>query len=168
METHEKHKHDVPANLKIAVVTVSTSRTRETDVSGEVLKDAVEKNGHSVADYAVVPDAQEEIAETVKAFIEEGADAVIVNGGTGVAPSDVTIEALEPLFDKKITAFGQLLTILSYEEIGTAFMNSRATAGIVDGRPVFCIPGSPNACRLAVEKLIMPEIGHSVKHARQQ
>ncbi len=166
METHEKHKHDAPKNLKIAVITVSTSRTKETDVSGEVLKDIIEKNGHTIADYVVVPDEQDEIAETVSAFIQEGAEVVIVNGGTGVAPSDVTIEALQGRFDKEITAFGQLLAILSYQEIGTAFMNSRATAGIMEGTPVFVVPGSPDACRLAGEKLIMPEIGHTVKHVR--
>jgi molybdenum cofactor biosynthesis protein B len=166
MSTHEHHKHDAPKSLRIAIVTVSTSRTPETDDSGKVLRGIVEANGHSVADYAVVPDARQEIAQTVGAFIAEGAEAVIVNGGTGVAPSDVTIEALEPRFAKKITAFGQLLAILSYEEIGTAFVNSRASAGIIDGVPVYCIPGSPAACRLAAEKLIMPEIGHTVKHAK--
>lgn len=166
MGTHERHKHDAPMNLKIAVVTVSTSRTRETDVSGEVLKDIIEKNGHSIADYVVVSDEQDVIAETVSTFIQEGAEAVIVNGGTGVAPRDVTIEALRGLFEKEITAFGQLLAILSFQEIGTAFMNSRATAGIVESIPVFIVPGSPDACRLAGEKLIMPEIGHTVKHAR--
>lgn len=163
--THRKHKREAPKSLKVAIITVSSTRSPETDVSGEVLKKIVKKNGHSIADYAVVPDVGTEIAETVSAFIEEGAQAVIVNGGTGAAPSDVTIEALEPIFSKKLTAFGQLLAILSYQEIGTAFMASRATAGIVDGRPVYCIPGSPAACKLAAEKLIIPELAHVVKHA---
>ena len=166
METHEKHRSEAPKTLSIAVITVSTTRTRETDVSGDTLKDIIEKNGYTVADYAIVPDVADEIAETVSTFIEEGADAILVNGGTGVAPSDVTIEALEPLFAKKITAFGQLLAILSYGEIGTAYLGSRAAAGIVEGRPVFCVPGSPAACKLAAERLIMPEIAHVVKHAR--
>jgi molybdenum cofactor biosynthesis protein B len=166
VETHKHHKHEAPGNLKIAVVTVSTTRAAETDGSGKLLREIIEKNGHTVAGYDVIPDRENDISGTVQTFIEEGADAVIVNGGTGVAPADVTIEALKPLFSKEITGFGQLFTILTYEEIGTAGVNSRATAGIVNGRPVYCIPGSPNACRLAAEKLIMPEIGHTVKHAR--
>ncbi len=166
METHEHHKHEATGSLKIAVVTVSTTRDPQTDGSGSLLKELIEKNGHAVTGYAVIPDLVKDIAETVQMFIEDGADAVIVNGGTGVAPADVTIEALKPLFTKEITGFGQLFTLLTYEEIGTAGVNSRATAGIVNGRPVYCIPGSPNACRLAAEKLIMPEIGHTVKHAR--
>jgi len=164
---HEHHKSEAKKELKIAVVTVSTSRTRETDVSGETLKDIIEKNGHTIADYGIVPDVEEEIAEAVKTFIAEGADAVIVNGGTGIAPSDVTIEALQPLFDKELAAFGQLMAIVSYEEIGTAYINSRSTAGIIEGVPVYCVPGSPGACRTAIEKIIMPEIGHTVKHAKE-
>jgi len=166
METHEKHKHESPKNLKIAVLTVSTTRNEETDLSGPMLKDVIEENGHSVAGYAVVPDLKKEIAQTVKKFIDEGAEAVIVNGGTGIAPADVTIETLEPDFSKKIPAFGQLFINLSYDEIGTACINSRATAGIIDRKPVYCIPGSPAACMLAAEKLIMPDIGHTVMHAR--
>lgn len=166
METHEHHKHEAPQDLKIAVVTVSTTRDPQTDGSGGLLKELIEKNGHAVVGYAVIPDLVKDIAETVQMFVEDGADAIIVNGGTGVAPADVTIEALKPLFSKEITGFGQLFTMLTYEEIGTAGVNSRATAGIISGRPVYCIPGSPNACRLAAEKLIMPEIGHTVKHAR--
>jgi len=166
VETHEHHKHEAPQDLKIAVVTVSTTRDPQTDGSGGLLKELIEKNGHAVVGYAVIPDLVKDIAETVQMFVEDGADAIIVNGGTGVAPADVTIEALKPLFSKEITGFGQLFTMLTYEEIGTAGVNSRATAGIISGRPVYCIPGSPNACRLAAEKLIMPEIGHTVKHAR--
>jgi molybdenum cofactor biosynthesis protein B len=166
VETHKHHKHEAPRNLRIAVVTVSSTRNAETDGSGKMLKEIIEKNGHSVAGYEVIPDRELDISGTVLRLIEERADAVIVNGGTGVDPADVTIEALKPLFFKEITGFAQLFAILSYEEIGTAGVNSRATAGIVNSTPVYCIPGSPNACRLAAEKLIMPEIGHTVKHAR--
>ena len=166
METHKAHKHEAPKNLKIAIVTVSTTRKAETDGSGKVLKEIIEKNGHSVIGYKIVPDRENDISGAVLMLIEDGADAVIVNGGTGITPADVTVEALKPLFIKEITGFGQLFAILTYEEIGTAGVNSRATAGIISGRPVYCIPGSPNACRLAAEKIIMPEIGHTVKHAR--
>ncbi len=165
LPTHRKHKQEAPSSLAIAVVTVSTSRTPETDVSGDLLKEIAQNHGHSAGAYAVVPDSEKEIAGAVKKFLEEGADAVIVNGGTGLDPTDVTIEALEKLFAKKITAFGQLLAQLSFTEIGTAFVTSRATAGIIGGKPVFCIPGSPAACRLAAEKLILPELGHIVKHS---
>jgi molybdenum cofactor biosynthesis protein B len=166
VETHKHHKHEAPQNLKIAIVTVSTTRDPQTDGSGGLLKELIEKNGHSVAGYAVIPDLIKDIVDTVQVFIEDGVDAVIVNGGTGITNADVTIEALKPLFTKEITGFGHLFAILTYEDIGTAGVNSRATAGIISGRPVYCIPGSPNACRLATEKLIMPEIGHTVKHAR--
>jgi molybdenum cofactor biosynthesis protein B len=166
METHEKHKHEAPKNLKIALITVSTTRNEETDLSGNLLKDILEEKGHSITDYAVVPDLKKDITQTVKKFVDNGAEAVIVNGGTGIAPADVTIEALKPLFTKEIVAFGQLFTKFSYKEIGTACVNSRATAGIIDRRPVYCIPGSPAACRLATEKLIIPDIGHTVMHAR--
>ena len=165
--THEEHKEGAPEGLKVAVVTVSTSRKVEDDRSGELIKEIVGEANHTVAAHAVVPDKKAKITEMVTMLMDEGADAVIVNGGTGLDPTDVTIEALQGLFTKEISAFGPLLAQLSFREVGTACVTSRATAGIVGDVPVFCIPGSPAACELAVRRLIVPELGHIVKHARR-
>lgn len=162
------HKAQAPKSVKVAVLTASTTRSLADDKSGSWIKKHAEKKGHSVVFHRVVPDDREIIADTVHNIIEKHAPhAILVTGGTGVAPSDVTIETIRPLFTKELTAFGFLFTLLSYEQIDSAALLSRATAGIVGKTVVFCIPGSLQACKLACKELIFPELGHLAKHLRE-
>ena len=158
MAVHE-HKGLSKSNLKVGVITASDSRTPETDSSGRLIRERLETAGHTVVYYEIVPDVAERIADAVLGRLEE-LDAVIVNGGTGIAPRDSTIEAIRPLLEKEIEGFGEIFRALSYQEIGAAAMLSRALAGVCKGRFIAALPGSTAGCRLAMEKLIVPELGH--------
>lgn len=166
METHE-HKIHAPSTVKAAVLTVSTSRSLDEDKSGGWIAERLGALGHEVVDHRVVPDGIPEISSSLQEIIETaGPQVILINGGTGITPSDVTIEAVRPLFDKELTAFGALFAQMSYEEIGASAILSRATAGLIDRTLVFTMPGSMGACKLACSYLIFPELGHLVKHAR--
>jgi molybdenum cofactor biosynthesis protein B len=165
MGVHE-HKADVPRNLRIAILTVSTTRSLEEDKSGQWMARLAQREGHEVVDHRVVTDDAAAIADQVREVV--GAfrpHALLVTGGTGIGPADVTIEAVRPLLQKELSAFGPLFAQLSYEEIDSAALLSRATAGTIDNALIFCMPGSLNACKLACKDLIFPELGHLVKHA---
>jgi molybdenum cofactor biosynthesis protein B len=151
---HKKHRY----SLNIGIITVSTSRTEKDDISGRILREAVEKNGHSVCNYAVVTDEKLPILRTLFNFLAE-CDAVIINGGTGMSPRDVTYDSVKPVLDKELSGFGELFRLKSYEEIGTPAMMTRATAGSIAGKIVYLTPGSPGAVRTASE-LIFAEIEH--------
>lgn len=159
--SHEEHKARAPSRVRFALVTVSDSRTRETDASGDLLAQLVEAAGHVVAHRTLVPDDEEDIARAFDDALQ-AADALVMTGGTGISPRDVTPDALEGRIHRPLPGFGELFRMLSWQEIGSAAMTSRAEAGIAQERPVFLLPGSPKACRLAMEKLILPEIGHLV------
>lgn len=161
MATPRQHKEHAPASVKCGVVTSSDSRTPDTDESGKLIKDLLLKKGHTVLFYAVVKDEPKALADAVEQA-SWTCDAIITNGGTGVARRDVTIPTLAPLFERTLPGFGELFRRLSYETIGSAAWLSGATAGVYHGRIVFCLPGSPDACRLAMEKLILPELPHVV------
>ncbi len=144
---------------RIAVVTVSDTRTLETDKSGALLQQKMEDAGHHCSKRVIVVDEVEKIqAEVSNLLADAGTDSVIVTGGTGVTPRDVTPEALEPLFQKALPGFGELFRALSYEEIGAACIQSRATAGMADGKVIWGLPGSTGACRLAMEQIILPQM----------
>ncbi|WP_297464360.1 MogA/MoaB family molybdenum cofactor biosynthesis protein [Thermococcus sp.] len=166
----EEHRGKAPKRFKFAVVTVSdtASRGEKEDKSGRFLIEELEKAGHERVYYAVVPDEKMEIVGAVVNAFRAGADVLITSGGTGVAPRDVTIESVRPLFDKELTGFGEIFRLLSYEEIGTAAVMSRATAGIIksSGRAmaVFCLPGSLGAAKTGI-RIILNEGGHVLKHA---
>ncbi len=166
----EEHKRKAPKRFKFAVVTVSdtASRGEKEDKSGKFLVGELEKAGHEKVYYTVVPDEKMEIVGAVVSAFRAGADVLVTSGGTGVAPRDVTIESIRPLFDKELTGFGEIFRLLSYEEIGTAAVMSRATAGIIksSGRAmaVFCLPGSLGAAKTGI-KIILNEAGHVLKHA---
>lgn len=163
----EDHKKDAWGQLSVGIITVSSTRNLADDKSGHWIGKRTVKEGHKKVLHLVVPDDQEKITETVLDSIENQApDILIVTGGTGITPQDVTIEAIKPLFEKELTAFGPLFTNLSFEEIDSAALLSRATAGIVKKTVIFCIPGSIHACKLACKELIFPEIGHLLKHVR--
>src|ERR1700691_5558975 len=158
MSVHEHQKH-TRENLKVGVITASDSRTPETDESGKVIHAMLEAAGHLVAYYAVIPDDGEKISAAIVTNLEN-LDAIIVNGGTGITARDGTTEVVKSLLDKELEGFGELFRMLSFNEIGPAAMLSRAVAGVRHGKFVAALPGSPDACRLAMEKLLIPQLGH--------
>jgi molybdenum cofactor biosynthesis protein B len=156
VEEHHRHGHK---SLKIGVVTASDSRSAETDESGRLIRDLLTAAGHRVEYYEVLPDDPSRIRQALLDNLRN-LDAIVVNGGTGIAARDSTIEVVRTLLDKELEGFGELFRYLSYQEIGSAAMLSRALAGVVAGKIVAVLPGSPDACRLAMEKLLIPELGH--------
>ena len=164
MSTRE-HKKKAPKRLKIAILSISTSRTLSDDVSGLWIKKESHKEGHEVLFHQVVPDEKDVISGTAKHVIQNlSPHALLITGGSGISKKDVTIEAILPLFDKILSAFAPLFAQLSYEQIDSAAIMSRATAGIIENTAVFCMPGSLKACKLACRALIFPELGHITKH----
>ena len=162
----QEHRAEAPRTVATAVITVSDTRTLEDDAGGRLIVELLEAAGHTVASRVIVKDEPTEIAVAVEsAASRQGIGAVIVTGGTGVAPRDVTPDTIEPLLDRTIPGFGELYRMLSYQEVGSAALLSRALAGLRDGRVVFALPGSRGAVRLAMEKLILPELGHLVAQA---
>jgi molybdenum cofactor biosynthesis protein B len=146
--------------VRIGLVTVSDSRTIESDENGRYLKERITAAGHEPAGYIVIPDEPALVTDAVKELATAGAQVIILNGGTGIAPRDTTFDALTRLIERPIPGFGELFRMLSYEQIGAAAMLSRATAGTYRGVVIISVPGSPAAVRLAWEKLIEPEIPH--------
>ena len=151
--------------IKTAIVTVSDkgSAGERVDESGSVIREMIEAMDASVSAYTVIPDEQELIAATLINLSEKGdINLILTTGGTGVAPRDVTPEAIRPLLDRELPGFGELFRMVSYEEIGAAALLSRALAGLHGDRVVFALPGSRGAIRTALEKLVLPELGHLV------
>lgn len=176
-KTTEAHKKKSPKSARVAIITISDSKytyhwTGETgveteDVSGKSIAKSLTGAGHEVAFYCIIPDHAGMIVETIDHVASTySADAIITTGGTGIGTRDVTIEAVETLLDKKLDGFGELFRIESMKEVGHAAMLSRATAGVFGEVVVFCLPGSPNAVETGMS-LILKEIGHLVKHAKE-
>ncbi len=164
---HEEHRREAPRSLKVFVVTASDSRGEAQDEGGAFLREAAARAGHSVAGYRIVKDDPVAIRAALDEAARAGAEAIVVNGGTGIAARDRTYEAVAGVLEKRIDGFGELFRMLSYGEIGSAAMLSRAVAGVWAGRAVFSVPGSPAAVRLAWEKLIAPEVGHVLREIRK-
>lgn len=164
-----EHKKEAPERVSCQVITVSDTRTYESDKSGKLMIELLEQAGHKVVGHRIVKDELEAIRESVLgACMDNEADAVLLNGGTGIASRDVTIEAISPLFDKTIPGFGELFRMLSYtEDIGSAAILSRAEAGVILHTAVFSTPGSSGAVKLAMNKLIVPEIAHVIREIRK-
>lgn len=158
----KEHEEHAPLRLRVAVITISDTKAEATDESGRVLRSGIESANHELASYAIVRDETPAILEALGEAIRAGVDAVITNGGTGVARRDVTVESLEPLFEKRLDGFGDLFRHISFGRIGPAAMLSRAVAGIYRGVVVFCLPGSPDAVELGWRELIAPELPHIV------
>jgi len=161
MPVHQDHKDHAPASVKCGIVTSSDSRTGATDDLGKLIREFLLKAGHKVLFYTVVKDEAKAIADAVEQA-SWTCDAVITNGGTALSRRDVTIPTLAPLFERTLPGFGEIFPQLSYDEIGSASMLSGAMAGVDHGRLVFCLPVSPEAYRLAMETLILPELSHAV------
>lgn len=153
----------------VAVITVSDTRTEETDTSGALMKQLFADAGYPVEHYEIVKDDPEPLRALVHRLAASGRfGAVLTNGGTGISPRDGTYEAVHSLLEKEMPGFGELFRMLSWQEVGPAAMLSRATAGLCHGTFVFCMPGSRNAVSVAMEKLIVPELAHLVWEAKRR
>jgi molybdenum cofactor biosynthesis protein B len=161
----DQHRQEAPSSVACAIITVSDTRTPETDKSGQLIRQLLTERGYTVAEYAIVRDEYDEI----KALLREAADnpsveAVLLNGGTGIAGRDTTFEAVRDQLDKEMPGFGELFRFLSFtEDIGSAAILSRAIAGTIGNTAVFSMPGSTGAVRLAMTRLIIPELGHVMR-----
>jgi molybdenum cofactor biosynthesis protein B len=153
-------------NVRCAVITISDTRAHETDVSGRAIVELLEGAGHVVAKRQILRDEPMDVRDAVLANVG-GVDAIITTGGTGITSRDSTYEAVASIFEKHLDGFGELFRMLSYEEIGSAAMMTRATAGIARGTAIFLLPGSEHAVRLGMTKLILPELGHVVRELRR-
>jgi molybdenum cofactor biosynthesis protein B len=163
-----EHKAQAPRSIGCYVLTVSDTRRDETDTSGRAIRELLTAAGHTVAGHAIVRDEPDTVTEAVAAALADAATQVIITtGGTGITSRDGTFEAIDRLLDKRLEGFGELFRMLSYTEIGPAAMMSRATAGTASRKAIFVLPGSENAVRLAMTKLILPEVGHVVQQVMQ-
>ena len=176
-ESSREHKNETSKRINFAVIISSSSRYGKlkenkpfTDLSGDLIVEIAQKAGHSVVSREILPDDRVLLGNYVgNAIGSKDVDAIIVCGGTGVSINDVTIETLRPLMIKTLPGFGELFRMLSYDEIGSTAIMTRAKAGVTDqGKVLFCIPGSPQAVKLVMEKLILPETGHILKHIREK
>lgn len=164
----EQHRQTAPAILGFSILTVSDTRTKGDDVSGRTIRDLLSSAGQRIVDSTLVSDDMEAIRGAVSHMLARpDVDVVVATGGTGFSPRDVTLEAVAPLFERPVEGFGELFRMLSYQQVGAAAMLSRAAAGLVGGKAVFLLPGSPKAVALAMEKLILPEAGHLLGQARR-
>lgn len=163
------HRSAAPRSLSVVVITVSDTRTRADDTGGALLAELLEDAGHQVVERAIVRDEIDAIRAAVAAAVaREDVHAVLLTGGTGIAARDVTPEAIEPLLDRAIPGFGELFRALSYQQIGSAALLSRACAGTARGRVVAALPGSRAAIRLALEQLLLPELPHLAAEAAKR
>ena len=174
-ESSKTHKIHAPKSLSFAVFICSTSRYQaqqkgeaSTDVSGDTIESLLKAAGHKVLFRRVVADDKTQIEHAVKSVLDNpGVEAAIFCGGTGVTHNDITIETVSAFFEKTLPGFGEFFRRISYDQVGSAAVMSRAVAGVANGKALFCIPGSPNAAKVAVEQLISNEAPHIVKHARE-
>ena len=166
---HQEHEQRAQAELspsiRCGVITISDTRTPATDTSGAAICALVEAAGHTVTRYQLVKDEPDQIAALVREVSNTGCQVILTNGGTGIARRDSTFEAIDALIDKRLPGFGELFRMLSYQEIGAAAMLSRACGGLIDRTVVLLMPGSTPAVRLAMDRLILPELGHLVELA---
>jgi molybdenum cofactor biosynthesis protein B len=164
--SHNDHKEKSPKNVTCAVLTISDSRTEETDESGRYMKERLGENGHRVMFYALLKNDAAAIKKQVETLLQQAdLQVIITSGGTGASHRDVSVETITPLLEKKLDGFGELFRLLTYQEIGTTSVMSRAMAGVANGKIVISLPGSLGAVTLAMDKIILLEIGHMVREA---
>ena len=174
-ETSREHKRTAPKQVRFAILTVSTSRYEEresgqtyTDVSADLASRLLTAAGHFIVGKRLVSDDLPMIRASLTELVKDPqVQAILTFGGTGITPTDVTIESVKKLIEKEVTGFGEIFRNISFQRIGTAALLSRALAGIVREKPVFCLPGSPQSIELGLKELILPEIGHMLKHIRE-
>jgi len=162
---HRKTAADISANCSI--ITCSDTRTVETDTSGQHIRSRLEADNHLVVEYHIIPDVPDDIRDLLLAQLNKSVDVILINGGTGIARRDVTYDVIASMLDRTLPGFGEIFRTLSYKEIGAASMLSRAVCGTIGHTLIFSIPGSTNAVRLAMEKLIIPELRHLVWELRR-
>ena len=158
--THREMAAEAIESVAICLVTVSDSRTPETDTNAIFLRGELEQEGHTITSYQIVPDEPEQIEIVLEEMIESSARIIIFNGGTGITPRDRTFDVIDRKLEKRLTGFGEIFRMLSYDQVGAAAMLSRATAGTYKGKLIISTPGSPQAVKLAWDKLIKPELQH--------
>ncbi|MCS7173457.1 MAG: MogA/MoaB family molybdenum cofactor biosynthesis protein [Armatimonadetes bacterium] len=164
----QQHRGTAPTSVGCAVLTISDTRTPETDTGGNLLVELLTARGHRVVRRGIVRDEPEAIRDWVEQAVQDPqVEAILTTGGTGIAPRDVTYEVVEALLEKRLDGFGELFRMLSYQEVGAAAMLSRAIGGVYRGKVILSMPGSPHGVRLAMEKLVLPELGHLVREARR-
>ena len=167
-ESVHQHRDAAPEYVRVAALTISDTRTPEDDTGGDTIQELLENAGHEIAVREIVRDDVARIRTTLVDLLgRDDVDAVVTTGGTGISARDTTYEVVEQMLDKKLAGFGEIFRVLSYEEIGAAAMLSRAVAGAVGNKFLACLPGSRNAVRLAVEKLLVPEMAHVVFELRK-
>ncbi|HEU5089509.1 MAG TPA: molybdenum cofactor biosynthesis protein B [Roseiflexaceae bacterium] len=159
---HQQRAAQETPTIRCGIITISDTRTPDTDTSGAAIRTALEAAGHQVAHYAIVPDEPGQIVAQVRGFAAAGCHVILTNGGTGIASRDSTFEAIDGLLEKRLPCFGELFRMLSYKDIGAAAMLSRATAGTYGDTLIFAMPGSSGAVRLAMDKLIVSQLPHLV------
>jgi molybdenum cofactor biosynthesis protein B len=170
------HKAGTPKQLGVYIITCSTSKYAEhenhketNDTSGDIIEQMISRAGHRVEGRKLLPDSKSKIqSATRSALASQKVDALIITGGTGVSPHDITIESIRPFYEKEMPGFGELFRRISFDTIGSPAMLSRASAGVAKGKAIFCLPGSPDAVQTAVERLIIPELPHLIKIGRQR
>ncbi len=163
---YQEHKKKAPQRVSCAVLTISDSRTEQDDESGKLIKQRLSDHGHRVISYAILKNEADSIKKKIDELLrQEGLEVIITSGGTGVSHRDITVETVSPILEKKLDGFGELFRFLSYQEISTTSIMSRAIAGVTGGKIILCLPGSPEAAKLAMDKVILPEIGHLVREA---
>ena len=163
---YQEHKREAPQSVGCAVITISDTRTEQDDESGELIKQKLSENGHRVMAYALLKNEAESLQKKLHELLARQEIQVIITcGGTGLGSRDVSVETISPILEKRLDGFGELFRSLSYQEVGTVSIMSRAMAGVAGSRVIICLPGSLGAVRLAMDKIILPEIGHMVREA---
>ena len=164
--SHLEHKKVSPASVNYALIVISDSRTEQDDESGKLYKEQLGQNGHKLLAYSLLKNDSAAVRQKITELLKlEGLQVIITSGGTGLSHRDVTVETVTPMLEKKLDGFGELFRYLSYQEIGTSSIMSRAVAGVIQGKVILCLPGSLGATKTAIEKIILPEIGHLVREA---
>ena len=163
---HREHHERSRKNVNVAIVVVSDSRTQDTDESGKVASDLLEKKGHTIVEHHLIGNDRDAIANTLSEMTNRAdIDVILTIGGTGISKKDITVDVLSPLMEKKLEGFGEMFRMMSFRQIGAGALMSRSTAGVINGKVGMCLPGSTAAIRLAVRRIIIPEIGHIVYEA---
>ncbi|HEY92855.1 MAG TPA: molybdenum cofactor biosynthesis protein [Dehalococcoidia bacterium] len=163
---YQEHKHKAPKSISCAVLTISDTRTERDDESGRLIRQKLSETGHRVILHCILKNEADSIREKIYELLkEEELQAIIATGGTGVSRRDITVETIYPILEKKLDGFGELFRFLTYSEIGTGSIMSRAIAGVAEGKVILCLPGSLEAAKLAMNKIILPELGHLVMEA---
>ncbi len=164
--SYREHKEKAPHSVNCAVLTISDTRTERDDESGMIIRQKLNQNGHQVLSYAILKDDADSLKKKISELIgRDELQVIITNGGTGASHRDITVDTIYPILEKKLDGFGELFRFLTYQEIGTASIMSRTIGGVARGKVILCLPGSPEAVKLAMDKIILPELGHLVRES---